>query len=75
MSIELHGLTNKQIAFCDIMWSLQSMESVDSFISTLNKKDRIECRNLIEMIRLTYLDQVNDVDEATQLLNQIASKR
>ena len=75
MSIELHGLTNKQMAFCDIMWSLQSIESVESFISTLPEDDQIECHNLIEMIRLTYLDQVDDVNEATQILNQIASKR
>jgi hypothetical protein len=75
MSIELHGLTNKHMTLCDIMWSLQSMENVESFIATLPEADQNECYNLIEMIRLSYLDQVDDVNEATQLLDNIASKR
>jgi hypothetical protein len=40
MNIELHGLTKKQMVFCDIMWALETREAVEKFIATLPAKDQ-----------------------------------
>ena len=61
MLIELHGLTAKQSAFCDIMWAIETMEGVESFIDTLPVADQNTCRSLIELMRLSMLD--NEVEE------------
>lgn len=72
MNIELHGLTAKQSAFCDIMWAIETMEGVDSFISTLPINDQRTCRNLIELMRLSAIDNsVEDFDDVAIVLKRI----
>ncbi len=74
MIIELHGLTEKQMAFCDIMWAIETMEGVESFISTVPIDDQRTCHTLIELMRLSALD--NDVEELTDaemVVNNILS--
>lgn len=74
MNIEIPGLTAKQMTFCDIMWTIDSQPGVESFISTLPKQDQRDCRVLIEMMQLAFLDQVDTVDEASEILSTIARK-
>ncbi len=69
MNIELHGLTKKQMVFCDIMWALETREAVEKFIATLPAKDQRTCNTLIEMVQLAFLDEVDSVDEANKLLS------
>lgn len=73
MIIELHGLTAKQSAFCDIMWAIETMEGVESFISTLPISDQRTCRNLIELMRLSALDnEVENLDEVQVILKKVS---
>lgn len=74
MLLELHGLTEKQKAFCDIMWAIETMEGVESFISTLPKQDQRDCYSLIEMMKLTITDQVETTDEAEEVIQSIKNK-
>lgn len=69
MDIELHGLTPKQIALCDIMWDLESKEGVEAFIATLPRADQIMCRTLIELMQLAFADEITDTTEAQELLS------
>jgi len=69
MNIELHGLTKKQMVFCDIMWALETREAVEKFIATLPAKDQRICNTLIEMMQLAFLDEVDSVDEANKVLS------
>lgn len=72
MYIELQGLTEKQMAFCDIMWAIETMEGVESFISTLPMADQNTCRSLIELMRLSMLDnEVEDFDDINVILKKI----
>lgn len=68
--IEIHGLSAKQIALCDIMWTISSREGVESFIRTLPKSDQRDCKTLIELMQLAFLDEVTDTTEAQALLSQ-----
>jgi len=70
MDIQLQGLTAKQVALCDIMWTISTKEGVESFISTLPKTDQQDCRTLIELMQLAFLDEIEDTTEARELLAQ-----
>jgi hypothetical protein len=70
MDIEIQGLTTKQMALADIMWAISSREGVESFISTLPKSDQRDCRTIIELMQLAFMDEVDRVDEARELLAQ-----
>lgn len=70
MNIQLQGLTAKQVALCDIMWAISTKEGVESFIRTLPKTDQLDCRTLIELMQLAFLDEIEDTTEAQELLSQ-----
>lgn len=76
--IELHGLTTKQQAFCDIMWALETREAVDAFIQSLPVPDQQQCLSLIELMMYSVIDSViedsNNFAEATDVIQAIASK-
>jgi hypothetical protein len=73
--IEIAGLTPKQVALCDIMWTISSKEGVDSFIRTLPKQDARDCQTLIEMMQLAFLDQVDDTQIAQRVIQRLVDKR
>ena len=77
MSIEftIEGLTAKQMVLADIMWSLDGMEEVTAFISTLPRAERRECATIIELMKMAVVEQcydgINpDMPEAQSVLNQ-----
>jgi hypothetical protein len=70
MDIEIRGLSTKQMALADIMWTIDSKEGVESFISTLPKKDQRDCRTIIELMQLAFADEITDTTEAQELLAQ-----
>jgi hypothetical protein len=70
MQIEIHGLTAKQVALADIMWTISTREGVESFISTLPKNDQRDCRTIIELMQLAFADEITDTTEAQELLAQ-----
>jgi hypothetical protein len=68
MKLEISGLTAKQAALCDIMWAIETQEGVESFISTLPTQDQRDCRSLIEMMKLAFIDEINSTDLAQEVL-------
>ena len=70
MKIEIQGLTPKQIALADIMWTISSREGVESFISTLPQADQRDCRTIIELMQLAFVDAIEDTTEAQELLSR-----
>jgi hypothetical protein len=69
--ITIPGLTPKQKALCDIMWTLEEYDAVESFIATLPKAERKECRTLIQLMVMALADEVTvNVTEAKEILNQ-----
>jgi hypothetical protein len=68
MNIQLEGLTPKQVALCDIMWTINSFDGVQNFIRSLPPADQRDCRTLVELMQLAFTDEVETVDEARELL-------
>lgn len=64
------GLTHKQKALCDIMWSLEEYNAVEAFIATLPRAERLECRSLIQLMIMAFADEVTEVNEAKEMLDQ-----
>ena len=68
--ITLTGLTDKQVALCDIMWEINSQAGVEAFIKTLPLAAAKECRALIQLMIMEFADEVTDTDQAQNILNQ-----
>jgi hypothetical protein len=68
--IELYGLSPKQMALADIMWSISDREGVESFIATLPKSEARTCRVLIELMQLAFLDQCDDTLIASRVIDK-----
>jgi hypothetical protein len=68
--ITIAGLTAKQKALCDIMWTLEEYDAVEAFIATLPKAERQECRSLVQMMIMAFVDEITEVDEAQTVLKQ-----
>lgn len=47
--ITITGLTHKQKVFMDVMWSMEELKQVRSFISTLPTRDRQDCLSLLDI--------------------------
>ena len=65
--ITITGLTNKQKALMEIMWTMQEMEQVQRFINTLPKRDRQDCLSLLDIaVQETQEHELNGLAEYEQ---------
>jgi hypothetical protein len=70
--ISLDGLTRKEKKMLQIMWSIDSKEQLQYWVSSLNKRDRITATSLLMLIKYEMLEHMMD-DEYTEA-NEIISK-
>ena len=73
--IEIQGMSPKQMALADIMWAISSKEGVDAFIATLPRAERLECEIIKEMILLAFIDQCDDTQIASRVIQQVIDKK
>jgi hypothetical protein len=55
--ITITGLTNKQKALMDVMWTMDSIERVQAFVKTLPKRDAQDCLSLITIATQETIEQ------------------
>jgi hypothetical protein len=72
--ITITGLTHKQKALMDVMWSMEDMTNVQSFIKTLPTRDRQDCLSLIEIAVQETLEEDNRIDEYEELALNLISR-
>jgi hypothetical protein len=58
MEYNIEGLTRKQVALLDIMWTLEDLDQVQNFIKTLPFKDRIEAHGLMTLLTHEALEEI-----------------
>lgn len=72
--IKLENLTPRQVAFCEVLWELQSTEDVENFIQSLPKSFQDEARTMKSMLQLAVVDDMLDGDpdltEAKEIINR-----
>ena len=64
--ITIAGLTAKQRALMDIMWSMDTMDKVKSFVSTLPKQDALDCLSLIAIATQESQEEEGALDAYAQ---------
>ena len=68
--IEIQGMNPKQMALADIMWGISSKEGVDAFIQTLPAVEQRECKTIIQMMQLAFLDEITDTHTASMVIDR-----
>jgi len=63
--ISITGLTHKQKALMDVMWTIDSLDRVQAFIKTLPKRDRQDCLSLLEIAIQESTEQEQGLEEYT----------
>jgi hypothetical protein len=74
--ITITGLTAKQKAMMDIMWTMDSLDNVHAFVRTLPKRDAMDCLSLVVIATQETLEEEGRLDEYKDLaLSTINSAR
>jgi hypothetical protein len=60
--ITISGLTNKQRALMDVMWSMDSMSKVTAFVRSLPLRDAQDCMSLITIATQESIEQEDGLD-------------
>ena len=70
--ITLTHLTPHQVDLLDQLWSLESMQEVDEWLSTLSAKDRVLSRTLMQMVMQETIEDlvVEDLSLAREYLTR-----
>lgn len=70
--IRIDNLTPRQVELLDHMWSLDSMEQVLDWVSTLNASDRIMSQTLMQMLVHEIMEDlvVEDLSLAREYLTK-----
>jgi hypothetical protein len=61
----------------DIMWSIEEWADVEKFIATLPALERIECKGIVEMMRIELIESyqkstdIENTSEATEVITRI----
>jgi hypothetical protein len=75
--IRLTGLNTRQKVLADIMWNIEEWTDVEKFIAALPERERIECKGIVEMMRMELVESyrksmnIENTSEATELLDKI----
>jgi len=71
--ITITGLTHKQKALMDVMWSMDDMTRVTAFVKTLPKRDAQDCLSLITIATQESLE-LEGLDDYEQAANAAISR-
>ena len=66
--VTIEGLSRRQRAIADILWSMGSKAECDRFIASLQPAWRRDAEIVIEMMILAVCDEVDSVAEAQHYL-------
>jgi hypothetical protein len=75
MEYKIDGLTRKQVALLDIMWTLEDQDSVSNFIRSLPEDDRLQAQSLMTLLihetLEEFLEGVTEFPEAQEVIERI----
>jgi hypothetical protein len=73
--IQLEGLNCRQQVLADIMWSIEEWKDVERFIAALPARERIECKGIVEMMRIELMESYQnstDIENTSEAAREIA---
>lgn len=78
--IVITGLNKRQKILADIIWNIDEWDQVEIFMSSLPKRDRIDCEGIIEMMRMQLVEiyaegmGLRNYPEANELIAKVKRK-
>jgi len=77
--ITIHNLTHKQKLLLDVMWELDTMEKVQTFIHSLPKQDAQDAHSLLQIAIWESIEQEGALNDYSQdccnVISRIRSSR
>ena len=75
MTIQLEGLSQKDIEICNLLWNCDSVEAVDKMVAAMPATYKSRAVVLRELMTAAALDNVDTVhEELTAYLQRIAAR-
>lgn len=75
MSIEIPGLSPRQIELANRIWAMESMEEILAFFDSLPRRAKVDAYIVYQMILLAWMDEepVGECAEARELIDHVRS--
>jgi hypothetical protein len=75
MEYNIEGLTRKQVALLDIMWTLDDEQSVENFVRSLPPADRQQAHSLktllIHEMLEEFLEGITEFPDAVKVIERV----
>lgn len=75
MEYKIDGLTKKQVALLDIMWTLDDEQSVENFVRSLPTADRQQAQSLktllIHEMMEEFLEDITEFPDAQEIIQRV----
>lgn len=69
-TLQIDGLSKRQRAIADVLWSLETPAEVQNFIDSLPDEQQQEARTVMNMMIWAMLDTVNETALAAAILHR-----
>ena len=75
MEYKIDGLTRKQVALLDIMWTLDDEQSVENFVRSLPRADQQQAQSLktllIHEMMEEWLEDITEFPDAQEIIHMV----
>lgn len=75
MEYKIDGLTRKQVALLDIMWTLDDEQSVENFVRSLSRADQQQAQSLktllIHEAMEEWLEDITEFPDAQEIIHRV----
>jgi hypothetical protein len=75
MEYKIDGLTKKQVALLDIMWTLDDEQSVENFVRSLPRADQQQAQSLktllIHEMMEEFLEDITEFPDAQEIIQRV----
>ena len=75
MEYKIDGLTRKQVALLDIMWTLDDEQSVENFVRSLPRADQQQAQSLktllIHEMMEEFLEGITEFPDAQKIIQRV----
>lgn len=73
--VQLQNLSRRQRAFAEVIWHLGSRAQVEAFRASLPEAQQKDLDLVVELMVLSFYDEIDDVEEASTLLDKYRLKQ
>jgi hypothetical protein len=76
--MKISGLSKKQIAICNKLWNLNTLDEIQIYLSDKSKEEQQEIETMMKLIYAYHIDECcstyTDCEEARSIIEKIMEK-